>query len=101
MELRRGVLTAAVLAALRDEQYGYSLRRELAEAGLAIEEGTLYPLIRRLEAQGLLTSRWSDEEGRRKRYYRLSTEGRKLLEELKEEWRALSRTLENLLEGST
>jgi len=98
MELRRGVLVLAVLAALREEQYGYSLRKELADAGLAIEEGTLYPLIRRLESQGLLTSRWSSDGGRRKRYYTISRAGIDLLATLQEEWALLQSTLNELLE---
>ena len=58
LELRRGCLVVAVLSALRAEQYGYTLRKELAEQGMAIDEGTLYPLLRRLESQGLLASQW-------------------------------------------
>jgi len=60
LELRRGSLVLAVLAALRTERYGYTLRKQLADAGLAIEEGALYPMLRRLETQGLLTSEWRD-----------------------------------------
>jgi PadR family transcriptional regulator PadR len=72
LELRRGCLIVAVLAQLREEHYGYTLRKALAEQGLAIEESTLYPLLRRLETQGLLTSEWREEEKRNKRFYRLS-----------------------------
>ena len=61
MELRRGCLIVAVLAQLRTEQYGYTLRKALADDGLAIDEGTLYPLLRRLETQGLLVSQWREE----------------------------------------
>ena len=50
LELRRGCLTVAVLAQLRDERYGYTLRKTLAEQGLEIDESTLYPLLRRLES---------------------------------------------------
>jgi hypothetical protein len=60
MELRRGCLIVAVLAQLRTEQYGYTLRKALADDGLAIDEGTLYPLLRRLETQGLLVSQWRE-----------------------------------------
>ena len=100
LEMRRGAVILAVLAALRTEQYGYSLRRELADAGFEIEEGTLYPLIRRLESQGLLTSRWSSEPGRRKRFYVISSGGRELLEALQGEWHALHQTLAKLLEDT-
>ena len=64
MELRRGALVLAVLAALRQEFYAYALRHYLAEAGLDVDEGTLYPLVRRLEDYGLLTSEWRHDEGR-------------------------------------
>ena len=75
LELRRGCLIVAVLAALRTEQYGYTLRKLLAEHGLDVDEGTLYPLLRRLETQGLLVSEWREEAKRNKRFYRLSDDG--------------------------
>ena len=71
LELRRGVLVLAVLSQLRTAQYGYSLRQALAGAGMPIEEGTLYPLLRRLESQGLLVSEWRIEDGPPRRYYTL------------------------------
>ena len=79
MELRRGCLTVAVLAELRTEQYGYTLRKALADHGLEIDEGTLYPLLRRLEGQGLLASEWREHDKRTKRFYRLSSEGARTL----------------------
>ena len=97
LELRRGCLVLAVLVALRSEQYGYTLRKELSEHGLEIDEGTLYPLLRRLENQGLLKSEWREEEKRNKRFYRLSTEGRAVLKQLLAEWRALDASLEHIL----
>ena len=75
LELRRGCLIVAVLAALRTEQYGYTLRKLLGEQGLNVDEGTLYPLLRRLETQGLLVSEWREEGKRNKRFYRLSADG--------------------------
>ncbi len=75
LELRRGCLILAVLAELRAERYGYTLRKALAEQGMEIDEGTLYPLLRRLESQGLLVSEWREEDKRNKRFYRLSPEG--------------------------
>lgn len=98
MELRRGALVLGVLAALRAEHYGYSLRKYLVSTGLDIDEGTLYPLIRRLEDYGLLASEWRQDEGRKKRYYRISDEGRQLLDELRREWDSLDTSLKNLLE---
>ena len=86
-----------VLAALEEERYGYTLRKELADAGLAIDEGALYPMLRRLESQGLLTSEWREEDKRNKRFYRLSDDGAALLTELAREWRAINDTLERLI----
>src|ERR1700746_3190207 len=86
LELRRGCLTLAVLAQLRQEHYGYTLRKALAGRGLEIDESTLYPLLRRLETQGLLASEWREEDKRNKRFYRLSAEGAGILEEVLAEW---------------
>ena len=97
LELRRGSLILAVLAELRQEQYGYTLRKALAGHGLSIDEGTLYPLLRRLEAQGLLASQWREEDKRNKRFYQLSPEGARILEQLSAEWRALNGSLEQIL----
>jgi PadR family transcriptional regulator PadR len=97
LELRRGSLVLAVLATLKVERYGYTLRGELADAGLAIDEGALYPMLRRLESQGLLTSEWREEEKRNKRFYRLSGAGAVLLETLAAEWRAINASLNRLL----
>src|SRR5579862_9547156 len=98
LELRRGSLVLAVLAALRrSERYGYTLRKELADAGLTIDEGALYPMLRRLESQGLLTSEWREEARRNKRFYRLSSDGADLLDELAREWRAINVTLNKLI----
>jgi len=97
LELRRGSLVLAVLAALKTERYGYTLRKELADAGLAIDEGALYPMLRRLESQGMLTSEWREEDKRNKRFYRLSDDGAGLLAELAAEWRAINSSLDQLL----
>ena len=98
LELRRGWLTVAVLAELRAEQYGYTLRKALAEHGLTIDEGTLYPLLRRLETQGLLLSEWREENKRSKRFYHLSPEGEVILKQLLEEWHRLSASLQHILQ---
>jgi PadR family transcriptional regulator PadR len=89
----------AVLARLRQEHYGYTLALALAEDGLAIEESTLYPLLRRLESQGLLASEWRMENKRNKRFYRLSPQGEKVLGQLLAEWRSLDEALERIVEG--
>jgi DNA-binding PadR family transcriptional regulator len=86
LELRRGVIVLAVLNQLGEEQYGYSLLKRLSDLGLDVDQGTLYPLLRRLEAQGLLKSVWKLEEARPRRYYVISPEGKKILPRLKEEW---------------
>ena len=96
LELRRGSLTLAVLVALQHEHYGYTLRKTLAEQGLDIDEGTLYPLLRRLESQGLLVSEWREEDKRNKRFYRLAEDGRPLLAQLLTEWRALDAALDRI-----
>jgi PadR family transcriptional regulator, regulatory protein PadR len=98
MELRRGCLIVAVLAQLRTEQYGYTLRKALADDGLAIDEGTLYPLLRRLETQGLLVSQWREEEKRNKRFYRLSPTGEVILRQLLEEWENINASLGRILQ---
>jgi PadR family transcriptional regulator, regulatory protein PadR len=96
-ELRRGVLVLAVLSQLRTPQYGYSLRQALAERGMAIEEGTLYPLLRRLESQGLLASEWRIEEGPPRRYYTLSPEGSRHYQSLSANWTTLAATVNRLI----
>jgi DNA-binding PadR family transcriptional regulator len=98
-ELRRGVLVLAVLSQLREWRYGYSLRQALAGRGLPIEEGTLYPLLRRLEGQGLLTSEWRIEDGPPRRYYRLNETGRGLYRDMRTNWRELGGVMDRLLDG--
>jgi PadR family transcriptional regulator PadR len=97
LELRRGCLTLAVLVQLRREHYGYTLRKDLAERGLVIDESTLYPLLRRLEAQGLLASEWREEEKRNKRFYRLSSDGEQMLTQLLGEWQAINASINRIL----
>lgn len=97
LELRRGCLTLATLAQLRQEHYGYTLRKALADRGLAIDESTLYPLLRRLELQGLLVSEWREEEKRNKRFYRLSALGEQMLSQLLAEWQDLNASIHRIL----
>ncbi len=96
-EIRRGILVLAALSELSDEKYGYSLINSLAEKGLEIDQGTLDPLLRRLEAQGLLNSAWNVEGARPRRYYILNDSGKQLLTMLAAEWNALSGVMEGLL----
>ncbi len=99
MELRRGLLVLAVLEALTEPHYGYSLRRHLAQSNLEEDEGTLYPLLRRLESQELLTSEWLLEEGRKRRVYRLASEGKEARRVMTVEWQSLNRALQSLMES--
>ena len=92
-ELRRGCLALAVLAHLRTEHYGYTLCRAFNDHGLDIDENTLYPLLRRLESQGLLASTWREENKRNKRFYRLTADGRAVLKQLIDEWRRIGASL--------
>jgi PadR family transcriptional regulator, regulatory protein PadR len=97
MELRRGSLIIAVLAQLREEHYGYALRKALADQGMEIEESTLYPLLRRLETQGLLESEWREEDKRNKRFYKLSKDGANILKQLLEEWNSMNVSLKRIV----
>ncbi len=100
LELRRGCLVLAVLSQLQIEHYGYTLRKSLADRGMEIEESTLYPLLRRLESQGLLRSEWREEDKRNKRFYRLSETGRATLNQLVDEWNHINSSLNRILEDS-
>ena len=97
LELRRGVVVLATLSQLRIPRYGYELRQALAGKGMPIEEGTLYPLLRRLEAQGFLESEWKIEDGPPRRYYSLNTDGRKLLKKLTDSWQGMNEAIDRLL----
>ena len=90
----------AVLAQLRREHYGYTLKKELNDQGMDIDEGTLYPLLRRLETQGLLVSEWREEDKRNKRFYRLSPDGTTVLADLLAEWRQLNASVEHIVGSS-
>ena len=97
-ELRRGCLALAVLAQLRREHYGYTLRKAFDDLGLDIDEGTLYPLLRRLEFQGLLVSEWRETDKRRKRFYKLSSSGERVLAMLNDEFVRLNSTLARIIQ---
>jgi PadR family transcriptional regulator PadR len=102
LEMRRGVIVLAVLSLLQEEQYGYSVLKLLSDSGMDVDQGTLYPLLRRLESQGLLQSAWRVEEARPRRYYVISTKGKAALPKLREEWNTIVSALERIthrLEG--
>jgi PadR family transcriptional regulator, regulatory protein PadR len=97
LELRRGVIVLAVLSQLGQEQYGYSLLKLLSDQGLELDQGTLYPLLRRLESQGLLESVWKLEEARPRRYYVTSAAGKEILPQLKNEWAGIVAMMDKML----
>ncbi len=97
-ELRRGTLVLSVLSQLQEQAYGYSLKERLAERGVEIDQGTLYPLLRRLEEQGLLQSEWSLTESRPRRYYQINATGQAVLETLTQEWRSMVTAMHRLLQ---
>jgi DNA-binding PadR family transcriptional regulator len=98
LELRRGLISIAVLSQLDREEYGYSLLKALSDRGLEVDQSTLYPLLRRLESQGLLQSDWRImDESRPRRYYVISPQGRKVLTQLKKEWAAMTESMQRML----
>jgi len=100
LEMRRGVIVLAVLSQCGEEQYGYSLMKILSKKGLEIDQGTLYPLLRRLETQGMLSSNWRLEDARPRRYYVISQEGLKMLPKLVEEWESMVRMMNRMLDNN-
>ena len=95
-ELRRGSLTLAVLGSLREPRYGYALLQTLTEQGIDIEANTLYPLLRRLESQELLTSDWDTSENRPRKYYVVSMKGKEVLAQLMQEWERMQKSIANI-----
>jgi DNA-binding PadR family transcriptional regulator len=99
LELRRGIIVLAVLSLTDNASYGYSLIQQLGSLGLEIEEGTLYPLLRRLEKQGLLQSEWDTSESRPRKYYRISAAGQDVLKALRAEWHETVAVMAKILKG--
>lgn len=99
LELRRGTLILLVLNQLQKPMYGYHLVKELQEHGISIEANTLYPLMRRLESQGLLKSEWETSESKPRKYYGITEDGRIVLQRAKENWRSFSKDVNRLLEA--
>lgn len=97
LELRRGTLILSVLSQLSEPQYGYSLVQGLEEKGVNIDAGTLYPLLRRLEKQELLESKWEVTDTRPRRYYFLSDTGKEVYKMLCNEWNDMVRTMNTLI----
>lgn len=99
LELRRGTLVMLVLSQLREPAYGYALVKSLADHGIPIEANTLYPLMRRLESQGLLASVWDNGGSKPRKYYRTTDEGLRVLREVEAQWRVLCCGVDKLLEA--
>jgi PadR family transcriptional regulator PadR len=99
LEMRRGAIVLAVLSQCHEEQYGYSLMKSLSDKGLEIDQGTLYPLLRRLETQGLLSSNWRVEDARPRRYYQLSQAGEDDLPRLIHEWESIVQMMQRMLKS--
>lgn len=100
-ELRRGTVVLASLLVLRVPGYGYALLEHLAAAGIDVDANTLYPLLRRLETQGLLTSEWNTDDSRPRKFYRTSAAGEALAARLLEESSRITDALVRLSEGGT
>ncbi len=98
LELRRGTIVLSVLSQLSDSKYGYSLVQSLEEKGVTVEANTLYPLLRRLETQGLLESKWDTDEARPRKYYVLSAFGHDVYKRLCDEWRSMVDGLGKLID---
>jgi DNA-binding PadR family transcriptional regulator len=98
-ELRRGTAVLACLLLLRQPGYGYALIDRLRDMGLTVEANTLYPLLRRLESQGLLASEWNTEESRPRRFYRTSAAGDHLAAALLADWTRLDAAIRQLAQG--
>lgn len=99
LELRRGAIVLAILSQLRAPRYGYALLQELKVSNFSVDAGTLYPLLRRLERQGILTSSWDTAEGRPRKYYELSKDGSAVYEKLLNEWRAMTASIHKMTKG--
>lgn len=100
LELRRGVIVLAILSQLQTPRYGYGLLQRLEEGGIAVDAGTVYPLLRRLERQGILKSEWDTGDTRPRKYYQLSQEGESLYTSLRAEWQAMTGSMQHMMEGN-
>ncbi|WP_266170289.1 PadR family transcriptional regulator [Dyella subtropica] len=96
IELRRGMITLAVLIQLRSENHGYGVKQALSRLGMSLKEGTLYPMLRRLEAQGALKSRWDTRGDRLRKYYSLSEHGAVMLNAMRKQRALLVQIIEEL-----
>ena len=98
-ELRRGTVVLACLLLLREPGYGYALREQLRTLGFTVDANTLYPLLRRLESQGMLVSEWNTQEARPRKFYRISPDGERLATELLADWERIDASVRRLGQG--
>lgn len=98
LELRRGTLILLVLSQLKEPMYGYNLVKKLSDSGIPMDANTLYPLMRRLEGQGLLASKWEVGAQKPRKYYQLTDMGREVLEKIRAYWKQFSQNVDGLLE---
>lgn len=99
LELRRGTLILLVLSQMKEPTYGYNLVKRLNDRDIPMDANTLYPLMRRLEGQGLLKSQWDTGEGKPRKYYQITPEGLEVLEKTKQYWDLFSKNVNAMLEG--
>ena len=97
LELRRGTLVLSGLIAFREPHFAHSLVHFMEEKVVAIDPNTLYPLLRRLERQGLLESRWETDGPKPRKYYTRTPFGDEIFEALKCQWREMAAGVEGLL----
>ena len=101
LEIERGVLTLNVLSQLTERRYGYQIIQNLVDVGLAVDQGMIYPLLRKLEQQGLLVGDWIVGDTRPRRYYVLSEDGRSLLMHLTKEWKRIASIEDEFIRNDT
>lgn len=99
LELRRGTLILLVLSQMKEPTYGYNLVKKLNDRDIPMDANTLYPLMRRLEGQGLLKSQWDTGEGKPRKYYQITPDGQEVLEKTKQYWDKFSMNVNTMLEG--
>lgn len=99
LELRRGTLILSVLSQMKEPKYGYALVQSLLEKGITIDPNTLYPLLRRLESQGLLESEWETGGSKPRKYYKRTDYGARIYSELLDEWNRMTQAMEKLTGG--
>jgi DNA-binding PadR family transcriptional regulator len=101
LELRRGTIILCVLAKLKEPAYGYNLIAQLDGVGISIEANTLYPLLRRLEEQGLLSSIWNTDGAKPRKYYQTTALGNEVLLEMARHWQNTVSSMESVLREAT